>query len=107
MSDGVAMHDRKLAAESIIDNRRDAVIQVHIVDGPGAVPVAVDQSRQNEFAVGLDDLRVWRIRGLTFARDADDLIACDDNHRVANRSAAIAVNQRAALDHQTGWRRSR
>jgi hypothetical protein len=50
----------------------------------------------------VDDLRAIRPR-LPFASDSRDPVPLDDDLRVANRRAAVAIDERPAVNHEDRW----
>ncbi len=106
VQDGVAMRRADLSGIADADGGGDAEVQHRL----GVIPVVdglrVPKAGEDELAVGFDYLRAGRVGGLTLARNAGDAIALDDHDGVAHGRAAVAVDQRAALDDEGGgsWR---
>src|SRR6185312_1876722 len=60
--------------------------------------IGIDESRSDEAALGIDRRRSNRNLDRSARTGGDNARSFDDNYRVRNRRAAIAVDQRAARD---------
>ena len=60
--------------------------------------MAVDQAWQQRLALGVDHFGILRNRHVAALADRGKLAIADHNHRIGNRRAARAIDQRAALD---------
>ena len=77
------------------ENTGDAVIQIQFTAKGPAMGVAVDQSRYDELAGGIDDIRVGGIIR-SFATHRGELAIVDDDHRIRDSRSAGTVDQRGA-----------
>jgi hypothetical protein len=100
----LTVEDRPFLAIADVDDRGDALIEIQFAVEPGIIGLRVPQSGQHKFPAGIDHLRSGGDLHLPGGSRGGDAIALDDHDGVGHRRTAIAVDQRSALDHQTGVR---
>ncbi len=100
------MSNSYLSAIADVERGRYAVDEHRLAKRPTIGNLGIHQAGKHEFPFSLDDLRVRGVRYLAFARHGRNLVSLDNNHRILNRRASIAIDQRSAFNNDWRLRRS-
>src|SRR3954470_17747463 len=98
MIDGIALSGPGVASTSTPNSRCHAPHDICLAIDRGIIAFRVDQARQDVLSICGDKLSTGRALNLSLQTNLRDAIALDDNRGVLSGGAAIAVDQRAALD---------
>src|ERR1019366_6137670 len=100
VENGVAIGHGRLSRRSPVNGGRNPVVEHGLAKIPAVGVLRIEEPGQNVFAVRLDDPGIRGISDLIFARYVRDLISLDHDYRISDGCASVAIDQRAAFDHQ-------
>src|SRR5262249_19720270 len=97
--DAVALRERPWAVleDRDVSAGSDTEMEVELAEEILPVAMAVEKTREQMLAGGIDDSRVGRNLHLATPADRAEASILDDDHRIGDRRPASAVDQRAAL----------